>query len=257
MEIDVNIRCPYCGHRILFKERGAGIKDLKARWRSSRRRVNRLLRCAPLRGIWRSRSAPNTSPAAKRAWATSSPSRGRFWSSRNPALFFWFRCMTAESRRQRSGSGRLPSRSEPVRSPADSLSRIASCMRRSRITSMSRLPGSPLRETGSSLTGRNGDATPWRWPRDAYCGLPVCDPRCPCPLPLRLPGDGRRGRPVVRPGRTRGRRSARPRCERRRYTRAQGGPEHLAAADNHSGRDAGTCRPVRMMGNPSSLNPHL
>jgi len=31
VEIDINIRCPYCGHRILFKERGAGIKDLKAR----------------------------------------------------------------------------------------------------------------------------------------------------------------------------------------------------------------------------------
>ena len=30
-QIDVNVRCPYCGHRILFKERGAGIKDLKAR----------------------------------------------------------------------------------------------------------------------------------------------------------------------------------------------------------------------------------
>ncbi|HOT93627.1 MAG TPA: DNA-directed RNA polymerase subunit P [Methanoregulaceae archaeon] len=31
VEIDVNVRCPYCGHRILFKERGAGIKELKAR----------------------------------------------------------------------------------------------------------------------------------------------------------------------------------------------------------------------------------
>ena len=31
VEIDVNVRCPYCGHRILFKERGAGIKQLKAR----------------------------------------------------------------------------------------------------------------------------------------------------------------------------------------------------------------------------------
>lgn len=31
VEIDVNVRCPYCGHRILFKERGAAIKELKAR----------------------------------------------------------------------------------------------------------------------------------------------------------------------------------------------------------------------------------
>lgn len=31
VEIDANIRCPYCGHRILFKARGAGIKVLKAR----------------------------------------------------------------------------------------------------------------------------------------------------------------------------------------------------------------------------------
>ncbi|MBP2147205.1 DNA-directed RNA polymerase subunit P [Methanofollis sp. W23] len=36
VEIDIDsegrkqIRCPYCGHRILFKERGAGIKELKA-----------------------------------------------------------------------------------------------------------------------------------------------------------------------------------------------------------------------------------
>ncbi|HON82333.1 MAG TPA: DNA-directed RNA polymerase subunit P [Methanoregulaceae archaeon] len=31
VEIDVNVRCPYCGHRILFKERGAAIKELRAR----------------------------------------------------------------------------------------------------------------------------------------------------------------------------------------------------------------------------------
>ncbi|RQD81641.1 MAG: DNA-directed RNA polymerase subunit P [Methanocalculus sp. MSAO_Arc2] len=31
VEIDVNVRCPYCGHRILFKERGAITKNLKAR----------------------------------------------------------------------------------------------------------------------------------------------------------------------------------------------------------------------------------
>jgi DNA-directed RNA polymerase subunit P len=31
VEIDVNVRCPYCGHRILFKERGAAIKEVKAR----------------------------------------------------------------------------------------------------------------------------------------------------------------------------------------------------------------------------------
>ncbi|MBR5815760.1 MAG: DNA-directed RNA polymerase subunit P, partial [Methanocorpusculaceae archaeon] len=28
---DNNVRCPYCGHRILFKTRGAGTKVLKAR----------------------------------------------------------------------------------------------------------------------------------------------------------------------------------------------------------------------------------
>ncbi|MDR3102527.1 MAG: DNA-directed RNA polymerase subunit P [Methanocalculaceae archaeon] len=31
VEIDANVRCPYCGHRILFKVRGAGTKVLKAR----------------------------------------------------------------------------------------------------------------------------------------------------------------------------------------------------------------------------------
>jgi DNA-directed RNA polymerase subunit P len=31
VEIDVNVRCPYCGHRILFKERVASTKELKAR----------------------------------------------------------------------------------------------------------------------------------------------------------------------------------------------------------------------------------
>jgi len=31
VEIDVNVRCPYCGHRILFKERGSAIKEMKAR----------------------------------------------------------------------------------------------------------------------------------------------------------------------------------------------------------------------------------
>ena len=31
VEIDANVRCPYCGHRILFKARGTGTKVLKAR----------------------------------------------------------------------------------------------------------------------------------------------------------------------------------------------------------------------------------
>jgi len=31
VELDRNVRCPYCGHRFLFKERGAAIKELKAR----------------------------------------------------------------------------------------------------------------------------------------------------------------------------------------------------------------------------------
>ena len=31
VEIYANVRCPYCGHRILFKARGSGVKSLKAR----------------------------------------------------------------------------------------------------------------------------------------------------------------------------------------------------------------------------------
>ncbi|HJJ56471.1 MAG TPA: DNA-directed RNA polymerase subunit P [Methanocorpusculum sp.] len=31
VEIDANVRCPYCGYRILFKDRGAITKVLKAR----------------------------------------------------------------------------------------------------------------------------------------------------------------------------------------------------------------------------------
>ena len=36
VEIDVNVRCPYCGHRILFKERGAAIKEDESQVTSNR-----------------------------------------------------------------------------------------------------------------------------------------------------------------------------------------------------------------------------